>query len=82
MVTSKIKTAAENCYGCRMCELVCSFHHQGAFCPEASSIKISRDYLQGEIGLAIDSTCDFCEREGRPLCVKHCIYGALEVDIK
>jgi Fe-S-cluster-containing hydrogenase component 2 len=78
MVTSNITAVAEKCSGCRMCELACSFHHRGVFCPEASSITITRDYHHGEIGVAIDSTCDLCGTESRPLCVRHCMYGALE----
>ena len=78
MPVNKILTNAKKCYGCRTCELVCSFHHEGAFSPEVSSIKISRDNLNGEIELAITPTCDACRGESRPLCVRYCLYGALE----
>lgn len=74
----RILTNAEACYGCRICELACSFHHERAFSPEASSIRISRDNQNGEIGLSIDSTCDLCKGEAQPLCVEYCIYGALK----
>ena len=68
------------CVGCRLCELACSFHHNGVFSPEKSSIKVSRDNQNGEIELFIDSTCDSCEGEASPLCVEYCIYGALKED--
>jgi len=74
----KIVTDAEVCCGCRTCELVCSFHHEGVFSPEVSSIKIFRNYQAGKIVLSIDSTCDSCKGEALPLCLKYCLYGALK----
>ena len=73
----KILTDIETCVGCRTCELACSFHHQGVFSPEVSSIKVARDNQQGEIEISIDSTCDLCRQEARPLCIEYCVYGAL-----
>ena len=73
----KILSDIEACYGCRVCELVCSFHHSGVFSPELSSIRVSRNNRTGEIGLSIDSTCDSCMGEEQPLCVKYCLYRAL-----
>jgi len=73
-----ILTDAEVCVGCRICELACSFHHNGVFSPDASSIKVSRDNQNGEIGLSIDSTCDLCVEESVPQCIKYCVYGALK----
>lgn len=74
----KIVRDAEACYGCRICELACSFHHKGVFSPELSSIKASRNNRNGKIGWSIDSTCDSCKGEAQPLCVKYCVYGALK----
>jgi len=73
----KILINDEACYGCRTCELICSFHHDRVFSPELSSIKVLRNNLTGEIDWSIDSTCDSCEGEAHPLCVEYCIYGAL-----
>lgn len=66
------------CTGCRMCELACSFHHRGTFSPEASSIRTTRDNLNGEISVTFTSSCDSCESEARPFCIKYCVYGALK----
>lgn len=74
----KIVRDAEACCGCRTCELACSFHHKRAFSPELSSIRVSNNYLTGEIQSSIDSTCDFCNGEAQPLCVECCLYGALK----
>ena len=68
----------EVCSGCRTCELACSFHHKGVFSPDTSSIKVSRDNQNGKIELSIDSTCDSCKGETRPLCVEYCVYEALK----
>ena len=66
------------CTGCRLCELACSFHHQRVFSPDLSSIRVLRNNRTGKIGLSINSTCDFCQGEEQPLCVKYCLYGALK----
>jgi carbon-monoxide dehydrogenase iron sulfur subunit len=67
----------DKCYGCRTCQLICSFHHKGHFEPESSSIKVNRDYKTSVIRWSIDSTCDGCKGESEPLCVKYCCYNAL-----
>ena len=66
------------CYGCRICELVCSFHRKRVFSPALSSIRVSTNNLTGQVELSIDSTCDLCQEEEQPLCVAYCIYGALK----
>lgn len=73
----KIVRDTEACYGCRTCELVCSFHHKKVFSPELSSIRVSMNNRTGVINWSIDSSCDSCKGESRPLCVGYCIYGAL-----
>ena len=72
-----VQRNSELCYGCRTCELVCSYHHKKVFSPELSSITVSLNNLTGEIGWRVDSTCDSCQDEPGPLCVSHCVYGAL-----
>jgi len=67
----------DKCYDCKVCQLICSYHHTRAFWPEKSSIKVSRNPQNGIINWSIDSSCDGCENEGEPLCVKFCIYGAI-----
>jgi Fe-S-cluster-containing hydrogenase component 2 len=41
-----------------------------------SSTHISRDNDTAVIFMSVDSTCDLCEGEETPLCVKYCAYGA------
>ena len=58
--------------------MVCSFHHSGrkSFQPSTSSTKILRDNDTGHIAIELDETCDLCQGEETPLCVKYCTYGA------
>jgi len=66
------------CYGCRACELICSYHHRGVFAPEGGSIKVDKDKRNGKIHWRLNSTCDLCEGEDQPLCVRYCTYEALK----
>jgi Fe-S-cluster-containing hydrogenase component 2 len=76
---SRIIRSAGRCYGCRTCQLVCSQHLTGSFWPERSAIRVSRTPRTGAVRWAIDKTCDLCDREEEPLCVKHCAYDALRI---
>jgi Fe-S-cluster-containing dehydrogenase component len=73
----------ERCQGCRICEAACSFHHtqHKAFNPSLNSTHVSRDNDNAVITLTIDETCDLCEGEITPLCVKYCAYGARRVSL-
>ena len=61
--------------------MACGFHHSGrtSFQPSISSTKIVRDNDTGEITIELDETCDLCQGEETPLCVKYCVYGAREL---
>lgn len=74
---ARIVRNAALCYGCRTCQLVCSFHITGSFWPEKSSIQVSRRPQSGAVHWSIDESCDGCPSEQRCLCVAHCAYGAL-----
>lgn len=73
----RIARNASLCYGCKICQLVCSFHQTGSFWPERSSIQVFRNPQTGGIRWSIDKTCDQCGHEGQPLCVRCCSYHAL-----
>ena len=76
---SRIVRDAGRCYGCKSCQLVCSFHHTGSFWPEKSSIQVTRNPQTGVVKWEIDESCDLCEREHQPLCVRFCSYEALKM---
>jgi Fe-S-cluster-containing hydrogenase component 2 len=78
----KVVRTPKACYGCRTCELVCSFHHRGYFSPKGGSIKVLKDNRTGEIRWFLNSSCDFCKEENQPLCVRYCTYEALALSEK
>jgi Fe-S-cluster-containing hydrogenase component 2 len=78
----KIIRNSNLCYACKTCQLACSFHHTKAFWPDQSSIAVSRNPQNGTIKWRIKSTCDKCIDKEEPLCVKYCIYGALQISNK
>jgi Fe-S-cluster-containing hydrogenase component 2 len=75
----KIRWFAKKCYGCRSCELACSFHHKRAFSPGGGSIQVSKNHGNGNIRWMRDASCDLCENEEKPLCVRFCSYQALQM---
>lgn len=76
---SGIIRISERCYGCRTCELACSFHHSGLFSPEQSSIRVMKNNHTGVIKWRMDESCDLCGGEDLIFCVHYCSYGALRV---
>lgn len=69
----------EDCYGCASCVLACSFHHEGEFSPSLSSISVFKDDKTGDINWSVDNSCDFCQGEDEPFCVRFCPYDALRM---
>ena len=70
------------CKGCLRCETACSFHNSrhAVFQPSISSTRVSRSNENKNITISIDDSCDMCEDEERPLCVKACVFGARGVN--
>ena len=76
----------QNCSGCRVCEVVCAFHHRKIFSRKISSIHVKRIERKGEFKIMIYQkgedkhlACDLCDGEKLPLCVKFCSMKALTV---
>ena len=76
----KIKHSLEKCNACKTCELICSYHHTKAFQPAVSSISVERDHVNGIWRWTVNDTCDNCEKEEQPLCVKFCFYNAITIE--
>jgi Fe-S-cluster-containing hydrogenase component 2 len=53
----RLIVSAEDCAGCRQCEMVCSFHHEKAFSPSLSRITVIKDDRNG---LDYPVTCRNC----------------------
>lgn len=62
------------CSGCRACELVCSFAHDGAYAPGRACIQVTK---QDSAGLDRPQVCRQC---GTAPCVTACPAGALTKD--
>lgn len=82
----KLVIHPQNCSGCRVCELVCAFHHKKVFSRKISSIHVRRIERKGEFEITIYQkregkhlACDLCSGEKLPLCVKFCSMKALTV---
>ena len=71
-----IKTNPENCTGCLICQLQCSFQYYKEFNPSKSKIFI----IQSEYDTRNIDFADDCKNCG--ICAEYCAYGALIIDRK
>ncbi len=70
-----IITFPQNCTGCLICQLTCSFNYEEIFNPSLAKIIIRRSSKEG-ISYEIDYKAD-CR--GCGLCAKSCPFGTLEI---
>lgn len=69
----EIKINEENCTGCIICKLWCSYTYHNIFNPSKANLEIEERYgLTPKIVFL--ETCHHCGQ-----CVQHCLYGALEL---
>ncbi|MCJ8502968.1 hypothetical protein [Desulfatitalea alkaliphila] len=86
-----IKIIADNCRGCRRCQLACSWHDPGPLNPRLAGITILRLDDGATDYPLINMECleRFCGKQNRrpedatidritPACVDACLFGALE----
>lgn len=64
----------EKCLGCRTCELVCSFEHDGVFNPRQANVNVM---AYDEAAICIPVMCMQCED---PCCMAVCPVGAITRD--
>lgn len=67
---------AEKCTGCRICEIICSLHHEGECNPAKSRIHIIK---WDEAGIDVPMLCQQCEI---PLCEDACPVKAIYKDVE
>lgn len=77
MEDTRLGVDLDQCAGCRACELACSFRRTGTFMPAASSIHIGRSNRTAEMSWTLDPSCDLCEGEAEPFCLRYCQYDAI-----
>lgn len=70
----------EKCTGCRLCEIMCSYHHKKVFSRKMSSIEVSEFLKEENRRIIIHDkeenghlACD-CEK---PVCVDYCFTEAI-----
>ena len=66
------------CVGCRMCEAICAFTHEGEFNPTKARIKVVREVEDGML-YPVAVSCQHCEE---PFCQAVCPVGAIARDDK
>jgi len=71
-VNRVLEINAQNCTGCRMCELACSSHKEGIFLPDKARIRVVSDAFEGWSGPVV---CLQCEN---PMCMAVCPSGAIK----
>jgi Fe-S-cluster-containing hydrogenase component 2 len=82
----KVVVDLDKCSGCRTCEIACAYHHTGQFSRKGGSIYVGAKDDLGSFGVLIyderrgkNSPCDLCAGEAKPLCVKYCHRGAIQI---
>ncbi|MHA1265363.1 MAG: 4Fe-4S dicluster domain-containing protein [Candidatus Helarchaeota archaeon] len=74
MASSKsiIQITEDNCAGCLICQLICSFIYHKIFSTELAQIQINSSEYPPRISFL--EGCTQCFQ-----CVDHCLYGALKL---
>ena len=67
----RIQVDKVNCTGCRICEMVCTLHHEGVVNPEKARIIVTEHFDESIYQPHICQQCDV------PDCVNACPMGAL-----
>ena len=72
-----IITDSENCVGCRLCQMRCSFRFAKRFSFSDARIDIEWNEEQCRYDINFNEGCDNCG-----LCAGSCVYGALTLERK
>jgi len=65
-----IKINNKGCTGCRICEIVCSMHHNGVINSERSRVRVTTKWPW-------EDEPNLCRQCKKPKCVESCSRGAL-----
>ena len=71
----KININSENCVGCRLCQMRCSFRFTKRFSFSDARIDIDWNEEQCRYDVSLNEGCDRCG-----LCVASCVYGTLTLE--
>ena len=76
MKAFELITHPEDCAGCLMCQMRCSFAFTGRFNPAESRVLIQRP-ITGNCQISFSDECNDCG-----LCARVCAYGAIRLEEK
>lgn len=71
--TGQMTARSENCTGCLMCQLACSFTKTSEFSPSKSFVSIERIDKSERYEVGFTEDCDGCG-----VCTQYCYYDAIE----
>ena len=75
VLVNQIEVNSEECRGCHLCQLACSFYKTGVFKLSDSRVSIKRDINRIErYNVNLLDTCDTCG-----WCARFCAFGALKI---
>ena len=72
----EITVDSSKCTGCKLCETICSFIHEGECRPASARLKVHREPFTGETIIKISDNCDLCD--GKAECVRWCPAGVFK----
>ena len=70
---TSMKPLSENCTGCLMCQLACSFTKTSAFSPASSYVTVQRVGVSETYEVSFTEDCDACG-----VCTQYCYFDAIE----
>ena len=70
-----IITEPENCVGCRLCQMRCSFRFSKRFSFSDARIEIEWNEEKCRYGIRLTEGCDGCG-----LCARSCVYGSITLE--
>ncbi len=72
----RIKVNAENCTGCKTCEIICSLKKSSKILPSRSQIRVLNSYIKGRRS-DVPYVCRNCKTA---ICIRACARGAIRED--
>jgi Fe-S-cluster-containing dehydrogenase component len=73
-ISDNLSYDSKKCTGCKLCELVCSYYHNGLFKTSISRIHIFNDVFSGF------NKADICRQCIEPQCYHKCPINAIYID--
>lgn len=78
----QLRINKDRCTGCRICTIYCSFHHEGAICPDLARVRVEIETDDGPFSPQICRQCNARRASEGALapCAEACPEEAIQVD--